>query len=297
MGGDLTGKAIVPIDPPRRRRVLATLHRRGARGRARRRSSRSCSGRSASTACTRGSPSRHEIARAAGRRGRGARRSSSRSCWTSCGAGSRWPTSGWRRVRHRRLRDAGQRRPVELRRSARVGVPGPGVRRAGRPRRPARDDLVRATRTRRPWDSPRELDEDALYAPAAGARRPARGPGVGDLQPARAALRVGARHRQRDEPRPDAALRRAASRTRSRSARQPCGRSSRRCSRSSRSTATSTSREGRCGSAGRSRSTRAPSTTAATSTARVVTLGPDRCAGTSSSSVRSHPSTEVSVSE
>ena len=55
-----------------------------------------------------------------------------------------------------------------------------------------------------PWNSPRELDEDALYARLRALADQLEDPESGDLQPARPAVRLGPRHRERDEPRPDA---------------------------------------------------------------------------------------------
>ena len=118
-----------------------------------------------------------------------------------------------------------------------------------------------------PWNSPRELDEDALYA------RTARSPtSWSDPETAIFNLHVPPYDSGLDtanEMNPDLTLRYVG-----RPAHPipvgvtPCARSSRSSSRCSPCTATSTSLAGRCRSAGRSRSTRGPSTTAATSTGR-----------------------------
>ena len=226
------------------------LHRRDPLGTTETRSWRSCSERSASTACTRGSPGRRDRA-AAGRPAAGLR--CSRNDARGAAALDRPRRRADGRVRHRRLRDAGQRRPLGLRRGDRGGHTRPGLRRPGRARRALRDDLVRL---RKP---------DALEQPARARRgrsvreAPELADQLEDPETAIFNLHVPPYDSGLDtanEMNPDLTLKYVGvSRTRSRSAVTPSARSSRRCSRCSPSTATSTSREGRCRSAGRSRST------------------------------------------
>ena len=199
MGGDLTGKAIVPIETRPDGSFTTTFigeTRSGTTEDRARRVARS------------DSLQRHVPVAGSGRRDRAAAgRRPGQVCSARGNDGRGAPAldrpgrRAYGRVRHRRLRDAGQRRPLGLRRGARVGYTRPSLRRPRRPRRPLRDDLVRL---RKP---------DALEQPAGArrgravravprARRPARGPGDGDLQPSRASVRLGARHCERDEPRP-----------------------------------------------------------------------------------------------
>ena len=134
MGGDLTGKAIVRSTQRARRLLLGDVHRRDAPGHDAQRSSRSCSTAIRFNGMYPWLAAADEIARARER------------CQAARGALfervmleelRRWIDLADERmaaVRDRRLRHAGQRRPVVLRRGARGGVARAGVRRAGRHR-------------------------------------------------------------------------------------------------------------------------------------------------------------------
>ena len=156
--------------PPTAASFTAPLPRRGASGSGRR-SSRSCEAAIRFNGMYPWPASAEEVA--AGRVG--CRRRSELFEQVMLEELRRWIDAGRRahaRVRHRRLRDARERRSVELRR---------GARRSGTRHRRATRRVVRvgthemiscAYANPTPWDSPRELDEDALYTPAPGPRRP-----------------------------------------------------------------------------------------------------------------------------
>ncbi len=176
MGGDLDRQG----DRPDRARTATArsrrdVPRRDARGHRPRAARGAASRRSATTACTRGSRRADEIARHRADDAAARASCSSRSCSTSCGAGSTLADERMAAVRHRRLRDAGKRRPVELRRGARAR------RRTCRPATTASSasgdhEMISCSYANpTPWNSPRELDEDELYARIKRARRPARG--------------------------------------------------------------------------------------------------------------------------
>ena len=155
MGGDLTGKAIVPITvdgPSFRVRFLGE--------------DQSGSGRGGAREAGGGHPLQRHVPLAGERRGSRAGRVGCRSALGAVRARDGRGAAALDRpggrahvgVRHRRLRHAGERRSVELRRGDRRSGTRHRVRRAGRAGRRPRDDLLRV---RQP---------DAVEQPA-GARR------------------------------------------------------------------------------------------------------------------------------
>ncbi len=197
MGGDLTGKAVVP-DRARRRRRRSRPSSSARPG--------SGSGETALAELTEAVryngmypwvASADEIARHRARRRPPGPSCSSGSCSTSCGAGSSSPTSACRRRGSTSTRWPGNDDPWScdaiLEGAAHLIACDLRVTEVG-----GHEMISCSYANPTPWASPRELDEDALYDARQAARRPARASRDGDLQPARAAEGVGARHRLRD---------------------------------------------------------------------------------------------------